>query len=202
MSLINDALKRAKQAQQHAQTPGPSSLQFRPVEPNQRPKRRWDWVMPAIVAIIGVTFLIWMRPWSAKDSSGAALETKARTLAAAKESSPAAAPSQVPPPEPARPTQEKIAPAPKEATAAIAGTQTTNAEPVVKTAPAPEPAAPPAPALKLQAIVYSPTRPSAIVNGRTVFLGDRVGDLRVTAITQETATLIGAGKTNVLTLIP
>jgi len=59
----------------------------------------------------------------------------------------------------------------------------------------------PAP-LKLQAIVFNPSRPSAIINGRTLFIGDKMGALRVVAIGEDTATLAGSGLTNVLTLVP
>jgi hypothetical protein len=54
--------------------------------------------------------------------------------------------------------------------------------------------------LRLQAIVFHPTRPSAIVTGRSVFVGDRVGEFRVVAIHRESVMLAGAGQTNVLTL--
>ena len=189
MSLINDALKRAKQAQKQGQTP-PPSLQFRPVEPGQKNKRGWDWVVPAIVAVIGIFALIFMWPKN-KDGLNGPLETKARTLAAAKELPAAPVAAQAKQPEPPAPTEPgpSAVPAPSDLSA--------------KPASPPEPPAPPQPPpLRLQAIVYSPTRPSAIINNRTVFIGDRVGDLRVTAITQETTTLAGAGQTNVLTLIP
>jgi hypothetical protein len=73
-------------------------------------------------------------------------------------------------------------------------TVVTNAAPVTE-APPPKPALP-----KLQAIVFSPTRPSVMVSGKTLFIGDKLNGLRVTAIDQESVTLVGAGQTNVLTL--
>jgi hypothetical protein len=63
---------------------------------------------------------------------------------------------------------------------------------------APTPATP-AP-LRLQAIIFNPRRPSAMISGKTLFIGDKLGDLRVAAISKESAILVGAGKTNVLTL--
>ena len=57
----------------------------------------------------------------------------------------------------------------------------------------------PAP-LKLQGILFHPTRPSAVINGRLLFVGERVGELRVMAIEQDSVTLAGGGKTNYLTL--
>jgi len=188
MSLINDALKRAKQAQQQGKT-SPPSLQFRPVEPAQKPKRGYDWVIPAIVAVIGIFALIFMWPRN-KDGSNAPLETKARTLTAAKEPEPASQP--VP--------EKKSSVPPEPGPSAVPAPTDISIKPASPPEPPPAPQPPP---IRLQAIVYSPTRPSAIINNRTVFIGDRVGDLRVTSITQETTTLIGAGQTNVvLTLIP
>jgi len=45
------------------------------------------------------------------------------------------------------------------------------------------------PPLKLQGIVYDQARPWAIVNGTTVYSGDRVGDFRVKEISPNTITL-------------
>jgi hypothetical protein len=56
------------------------------------------------------------------------------------------------------------------------------------------------PAIRLQAIVFHPTRPSAMINGKTLFLGDMLGEMQLVAIGRESATLVGAGQTNLLTL--
>jgi hypothetical protein len=62
-------------------------------------------------------------------------------------------------------------------------------------------AAPPKPApLRLQAIIFNPSRPSALISGKTLFIGEKLGALRVVAIDQESATLVGPGLTNVLSL--
>ena len=61
--------------------------------------------------------------------------------------------------------------------------------------------APPKPApLRLQAIVFNPRRPSAMVSGKTLFVGDKLGDLRVVSISKDSAILVGGGQTNILTL--
>ena len=39
-----------------------------------------------------------------------------------------------------------------------------------------------------------------MINGKSVAIGDKVGELRVAAIDQESITLAGGGQTNVLTL--
>jgi hypothetical protein len=62
------------------------------------------------------------------------------------------------------------------------------------------PAAPKWPPLKLQGIVFSPQRPSVLINGRTLFVGEKLDDLRVVAIDRGSATLVGWGQTNILTI--
>ncbi len=60
------------------------------------------------------------------------------------------------------------------------------------TIPAPAPASnapPPPPEPKLQGIVYTATRPWAIVDGQTVHVGDRLGEFRVKEISQRSVTL-------------
>jgi len=47
----------------------------------------------------------------------------------------------------------------------------------------------------LQGIFFDPTRPWAIVSGKTVYAGDRVGNFRVKEISKNTVTLEKADKT-------
>jgi hypothetical protein len=53
----------------------------------------------------------------------------------------------------------------------------------------------PPPKIRLQGIVYDPVRPGAIVNGQTVYVGSRVGELRVIVILKDTVTLEAADGT-------
>ena len=39
-----------------------------------------------------------------------------------------------------------------------------------------------------------------MISGKTLFIGDKLGDLRVVAIGPQSATLVGAGQTNVFSL--
>jgi hypothetical protein len=48
--------------------------------------------------------------------------------------------------------------------------------------------------------MFHPTRPSAMISGRLLFVGDKAGEFRVTAISQDSATLVGGGQTNLLKL--
>ena len=63
------------------------------------------------------------------------------------------------------------------------------------------PATTPIPApLKLQGIFYRPTNPSAVVNSRTVFVGDIIANGKVKAIDRQSVTIDLGGETKVLTL--
>jgi hypothetical protein len=53
---------------------------------------------------------------------------------------------------------------------------------------------------KLQGIFYRPANPSAVVNSKTVFVGDRIANATVKAIDKQSVTLEVAGETKVLTL--
>src|SRR5882762_10484758 len=61
MSLINDALKRARAAQKDAPPPAPPTLHFRPVEAQDDAKRRPNFMIPAAVGalVVFVFFLGW-----------------------------------------------------------------------------------------------------------------------------------------------
>ena len=78
-----------------------------------------------------------------------------------------------------------------------------NSLPVITNAPSGSnavPAVPPLPEPKLQGILFIPTQPSAIVDGKTVFVGSRVGEFRVTAISKNDVTLKNGTETKILRL--
>lgn len=147
MSLINDALKRARQHQKNPISGGPPLL---PVEPEKTGSVS-EWMLPAVIIflIVAACFFIGL---------ALAKHTVTKIVAA---------------PEPAPTPQVEAVPTPSVMQA------TTNTEPEI---PAP---APP----KVQGIVYDPVRPWAIVDGRTVFIGDRVREFRVKEIARNTITL-------------
>jgi hypothetical protein len=215
MSLISDALKRAKQAQQETTPPPAPNLQLRPIEPAQYTRRGMGLMPPAalVLAALVLLVLLWQRTHST--SPAEPTEVHARmAVPATPAPAPQAAPVPVAPPPAVQPVPE-APPAPST-------TPTTGPSEVVETAavllpddppavagsdnrvtntPAITEAPPPKPSLpKLQAIVFNPTRPSVMVNGRTLFIGDKLNGQRVTAIDKESVTLTGAGQTNVLTL--
>ena len=177
MSLVNDALKRAKDSQRKGNAPAPGP-QFRPAEPTAPAAEGINLVVPVAIGLIVTVGLILV------------LQNRQKTVA--RESAPKpAAPAAVPaakPVEVAVSTPAPVAPAPAVAEKAAS-------------APAPV-ASNPEPTLKLKAIIYSPGHSTAIINGKTVKAGDVYKGFRVAAITQTSATLVSATQTNVMTLEP
>ena len=51
---------------------------------------------------------------------------------------------------------------------------------------------------RLQGIIFHPKSPSAIINGKTVFIGDRVGRARVASIARDSVTLQIENETRIL----
>ena len=213
MSLINDALKRAKQAQGQTPVPTTPSPQLRPVEPVAGVSRSSRLAMPGItVAAIGLAlFLAWrLARTNGSVQSGSAVPQIPSVVAAsqpaavgqhapdrAAEVTPAVLPSSTPAKTlgTAAEAGSSFASNPEAATPGTAANVATTIVPTNAPA-APEKPAPP----KLQGIMYQPGHPAAMISGKMVFIGDKLGAWRVAAIDQESATLIGAGQTNILTL--
>jgi hypothetical protein len=206
MSLINEALKRAKQAQEIVPSTPPPNLDFRTVEPARTAQRNQS--MMLIAALCTVVILALLLVWLLIQSSGSSKPTSASPLIA--NAAPAAVQPAAPtPPEapklapssvsPQATVSEPIAPEPVKSAQPIAERQADTA-PAIQAPPAevaqtPKPAAP-----RLQSIVFNPKRPSAMISGRIVFIGDKFGEWRITAIDQESATLVSSSLTNVLIL--
>jgi len=202
MSLINDALKRANAAQQ--QTTPPPIPQLRPAEPSQYARHGVGLMLPAALALIALIglFLVWQRAERARlvQVVAASQLNAAAADGNATGSSPAAtnfisvATTNVSP-QPGETPAPASAPAPAPqgpGDAASAGAVTNS----VATPPPPSKPAPP----RLQAIFFTPPSSSVMIGGKTLFVGDRLGEFSVVAITQNSATLAGAGRTNVLNL--
>lgn len=152
MSLINDALKQARQSQQPNSPSGQPPL--RPVEPVRRGVA--EWLLPLAVAVLAgaAAFFIGLALARHKPSPAKAPEIRAEQPAA---------PAVVVP----------------------AVVRVTNA-PVVSNTVA---AVPPSTAgMKLQGVVYG-EKSWAIVDGKTVYVGDSVGGFRVKEISQNGITL-------------
>jgi hypothetical protein len=162
MSLINDALKRARQSQVNPPPAGGPPL--RPVEP--RNNSSLAWLLPAIIIFLIVVACFFI---------GLAMANRTVTkIVNAPESDVSTS----------QPVEAVAAPAP---------------QPVVPVEPAV--AIEPPPPLKVQGIAFDPSKPWAIINGRTVFVGDTVEEFHVKAISKYTVTLAGTdGKEKTITL--
>ena len=68
------------------------------------------------------------------------------------------------------------------------------------TAQPPSAPADPFAAIRLEGIVYRPTNPSVLLNGKTLFKGEAAAGARVIAITRDSVTVEIAGKQKVLRL--
>jgi len=169
MSMINDALRRTRQAQQ-SNPPGPApGPQLRPPElPRQENKSpiRW-WPVLLVAGLIAGGLLLWRTNREGQLPVSLPGQTPVRVNARV-----------VPPP----------TALPPELSSALAQVNDTD-HPSATAAEAPP--AGPAP-LKLQAIFYQPARPSAIISGQTAFVGDWVGGFQVHAISANSVTLVGA----------
>ncbi len=188
MSLINDALKRAKQAQQENAAP-PLDLPLRPAEPVQKRSSSLPLLTVAalIVAVLlggGFIFMA-LQKWNATPQVVNATQTDV-SLPPMLDSS-------------AMPTSGQPT------TTATEPNLTTNLPPAstpdASIAATPEPSKPVVP--KLQGIFYNPSRPSAVVNGKTVYVGSRAGEARdflVLEISRESVTVGNGSQTNVLVL--
>jgi hypothetical protein len=201
MSLINDALKRAKEAQQPARTQTAGLSQFRPVEPAQVVAQRHGLKTPLTAALVCVVAVLLTIEWLGKSRvTNSTLREEPET--AVGETLPAA-PTVTS--QPASTHQQAPALAATASPAAVSATATPVLPPqtnlvAVTPATAAPPAAPREPQVKLQGIFYNPSRPSAMINGQTVFIGESVDGYELVGIKPNSATVSREGKLKVLAI--
>jgi hypothetical protein len=160
MSLINDALKRASQAQQDK--PPTSQPPTLPTQFHSDDANTFGWLWLVVIVLLVVAGSFWFGLSMSRHTVNPIVREPSPT--------PTAAPV---------PVQE--APVVSVAPIASAPAADTNV-PALAAAPAkPEP--------KLQGIAYNPQRPWAIVDGKTVYVGDQIGEFRVKAISRSAVTL-------------
>jgi len=165
MSRINDALKRAQREQQKNQPPpGTKRPRLLPVE--SRPGNAIGWILPGVIGFLIVAACLFI---------GMALITRTVTKAASRPNLVAA-----------QPANRTPASAPVPVPAPVSATLPPVPSPLAQTPPPPPT---PLPGPKLQGIVYAATGAWAIVDGKTVLVGDRLGDFRVKAISPRSVTL-------------
>jgi hypothetical protein len=179
---------------------------MQPVEPQPEPPRSRSlppYFLPAVLIVLCGACWFLIKGWETKRQAG--LYPNPITVQARETS------ADVPPSAPKSPDVEKPASAPSGSTLngtaklASPATPATSNSAVVSaqaTASGPAPDSPVAPqsTFKLQGIFYRPSNPSAVVNTKTVFIGDIVNEAKVTSIDRQSVTLVHDGQTKVLTL--
>lgn len=201
MSLINDALKKANEAPNPAPPPLPASPLGRQTSP--APSRGLP--LPMIIfsvllcLILGLAAFFLVRgmkrgsgsAWRGSIHKASARERERKSFEAEveKEAATSARQPRVKP-QSQVPVAVRVAPVPVTNAAATP----------VAAAPAAVPAPNGFPVLKVQGIFYRAKNPAAMINSKTVFVGERVSDAKVVAITTDSVTVEFAGKTKVLSL--
>jgi hypothetical protein len=203
MSLINEALKRAKRTQPAA--PSAEGPVLRPADPVRHADEGPGLLLPLLIGVVLVLACILLWQWF---HAGATAQVRARSISTEANPAPVAAmtvssPVSVQPKAPVTPT----IPVPAANAQASGGNTSTDRdvgasiEPDATNVVAVPESKPQPPTYKLQSIFYRPKSPSAVINGKTLFIGDRVGAAQVVAIERDAATLVtSAGQTNVLEL--
>jgi hypothetical protein len=161
MSLINDALKRARESQR--KNPPSGTPPLRPIESPARGGSGWMLAVAAVLFLAAVCLFIGPAWFGHK--AALAVTAKAPEISAPP---PAVAPALMRPHVDAAPVPPAV----------------TNAAPPPAANTNPPPAAVEQ-ALKIQGIIFSAAHPEAIVNGKAVNVGDRVGDFQVKEILRD-----------------
>jgi hypothetical protein len=196
MSLINDALKKARQAQ--SSTPSREAVpQLRSPDQDHPVRRGSGFVIPFFITLllIGGVAAGWMffsrKP--ATDASPAAPVTATDSA----QSAPVTPPVVDSIPAASAPKLGKPAPAVEIAVPTVQSNATvTSAVTPIAVPAAALPVLPP----KLNGIFFNPKRPTAMVNNKLVSVGSRINQFTVTDITTQSVTLVRGSETNVLSL--
>lgn len=204
MSLINDALKRATQTQS-ATNPTPAIEQPMEPAPPHRAVGIPNYFTPVLLFVICGSFWFIFKGWdAARQTSLAQILTPQPVVAQAREIV-AEEPEDLPP------TSSAELPIPQNRQFALNDgptpmptqpLQVASVKPVQNDGALPVSAreAPPANRFRLQGIFYRPSSPSAVINSKTVYVGDSVADAKVKSIGQNSVVLDLGSQTQVLTL--
>jgi hypothetical protein len=205
MSLINDALKRARQTQQQNPFGGQPTVPLQPVDYAAGPNRWFRMIVVLLVLVsLALSVCFFWKWWQARDESAhvneAANASPVQSKTIAKPASHKAViqvstnivvrTNLVAPPK----AEEPVPLTPTNVLAAAPSTNTT-------TLPTETPA-PPSPFadLKLQSIIYREDKPAAVINGEMVFVGDEIKKARVLKIDRQAVMVERNGETNMLRL--
>jgi hypothetical protein len=191
MSLINDALKRATKAQEASSPVSEPAAQMQPVE-QRRPVGLPVYFMPVLLFIVSGACFFLIKGWDARRQAGfypQPITIQARELEPVQSEQTAVTEKEYPIPADRNFSVNDDSPSPARHSTAAAGSS----------AHVDAPQAAPS-AFKLQGIFYKATSPSAVINSKTVYVGDTIANARVKAIGRQSVTLLQDGETKVLTL--
>jgi hypothetical protein len=215
MSLINEALKRAKQIPARPLAAVASEPALQPVvSSGEGAALRFGWLLPAGVVLLLLLafgcFWLWWRQSHAFHASATVIQA-APAVKSPIISSNTAAP--LPSPQTVAMSEPKLAPlsnaivsvpssAPQAGTSNSIGVAATPAAIPFSATNLPLPAVEePAPAnLHLQGIFYRTAKASTFINGQTLFVGDEIEGAKVLAIERQSVRLLVNGKNIVLKL--
>jgi type II secretory pathway component PulC len=178
MSLINDALRRASQSDKDRARATPSLIRMEPAPVAQRSVMPWILAMGVVIALVLASWFFWQ---GAKARQAAVDKVVVVVPPPKIEPVHEIAPVIIVPPKPA-PVVVQPAPAPAPPPPVV-----------VKEAPEPWPSD-----LKLKGIFYNRTNPRALINGRSLAVGDTVEGARVAKIEPDQVTLEWKGQTQIL----
>jgi len=211
MSLINDALKRARDAQQQNPFGGPPVVPLQPVDYAARS----HWIFRPLVGtlvMVSLTLSGWFfwKWWRSADES--------QRVVAGGDHSPAPAVDGANLPAPTDRRKQRIrvstnivvrtnfvaaqleaGPASTDAPVSVSPARAAAAVSPANSSP---PALAPSPFadLRLQSIIFREEKAAAVISGEMVFVGDSVGGARVVKIERQSVTVERAGETNELRL--
>lgn len=197
MSLINDALKRANQVKPPPLPPGTPGAPLHAADYNA--SSPWPWLVVLLVlAVVAGGGWFFFKSWHSQHATRlSAREASNETAAQQRTGTPGKDGGVL------RSQLDKIsASATVFSNAAARGLDftATNALNAGTNVASGEGATPSFPAVRLQGIFYRPTRPSAMINAKTVFIGDKVAGTKVVRITRDNVTVEWNGETKVLTM--
>lgn len=187
MSLINDALRRKDQEKKKAAAETSEGAPMQAVHPQSQnnPPMLKLILLALIVLVLGLAaLLLW---------KGLETRNELANATAAHVSLPPAPPAPLP-----------VAPTPAVSVAPVAavpeGTNVAATDASAVTNPAPVVAPPAPPALKLQGIFFRPSDPTAMINGKTVGVGEIASGAKVVKIERQQVTVERDGNREVLTM--
>jgi hypothetical protein len=218
MSLINDALKRASQAQKMRGTPVATGGPLQPVASDSSSRNVLKVVAPLVaVALLATAGWFTWQWWKHRPAAGSA-QTAATPVGVSKPAETNAASASAPTTAKlvintnlvVRPAPGAVAKAAPTAGVPIPAKAATTPAPVVTAPPAPSAnvaAVAPSvslpvefPTLKLQGIYYRMTKSSVLINGQHLYVGDSLGNVKIVAIDRQSVTLEYKGQKKVLAL--